>query len=73
MLVAGIGQCSLDYLAVVDIYPQVDTKNEVLEWYEQGVALLLLHLWHFRAWGYRVGSMGLLAMITQVRQLSSLS
>ena len=36
MLVAGIGQCSLDYLAVVDIFPQVDTKNEVLEWYEQG-------------------------------------
>jgi len=36
MLVAGIGQCSLDYIAVVDIFPQVDTKNEVLEWYEQG-------------------------------------
>jgi sulfofructose kinase len=36
MLVAGIGQCCLDYLAVVDIYPQVDTKNEVLEWHEQG-------------------------------------
>jgi sulfofructose kinase len=36
MLVAGIGQCSLDYLAVIDIYPQVDTKKEVLEWFEQG-------------------------------------
>jgi ribokinase len=36
MLVAGIGQCSLDYLAVVDIFPQVDTKNELLEWHEQG-------------------------------------
>lgn len=36
MFVAGIGQCSLDYLAVVNSYPQVDTKNEVLEWLEQG-------------------------------------
>jgi sulfofructose kinase len=36
MFVAGIGQCSLDYLAVIDIYPQVDTKKEVLEWVEQG-------------------------------------
>jgi sulfofructose kinase len=36
MIVAGIGQCSLDHLAVIDIYPQVDTKKEVLEWFEQG-------------------------------------
>jgi sulfofructose kinase len=36
MLVAGIGQCSLDHLAVIDIYPKVDTKKEVLEWFEQG-------------------------------------
>jgi sulfofructose kinase len=36
MFVAGIGQCSLDCLAVIDIYPQVDTKEEVLEWFEQG-------------------------------------
>ncbi len=36
MLVAGIGQCSLDYLSAVDAYPQIDTKKEVLEWNEQG-------------------------------------
>jgi sulfofructose kinase len=36
MIVTGIGQCSLDYLAIIDIYPQVDTKKEVLEWFEQG-------------------------------------
>lgn len=36
MLVTGLGQCSLDYLALVDGYPQVDTKKEVLEWHEQG-------------------------------------
>jgi sulfofructose kinase len=36
MRVAGLGQCSLDYLALVDGYPQVDTKKEVLEWHERG-------------------------------------
>jgi len=36
MIVTGIGQCSLDYLALVDTYPQADTKEEVLEWHEQG-------------------------------------
>jgi sulfofructose kinase len=36
MFVAGIGQCCLDYLIVVNSYPRVDTKNEVLEWYQQG-------------------------------------
>ena len=35
MLVAGLGQSSLDSLAVVDVYPPVDTKKEVLEWREQ--------------------------------------
>jgi len=36
MHVTGLGQCSLDYLSLVDVYPQVDTKQEVLQWYEQG-------------------------------------
>lgn len=36
MLVTGIGQCSLDYLALVDSYPEVDIKKEVLKWEEQG-------------------------------------
>lgn len=36
MHVTGIGQCSLDYLSLVDVYPQVDTKKEVLEWHEHG-------------------------------------
>jgi len=31
MDVTGLGQCSLDYLAVVDVYPPVDTKKEVLQ------------------------------------------
>jgi|WetSurSiteA1Bulk_404760.scaffolds.fasta_scaffold00224_14 sulfofructose kinase len=35
MIVVGIGQCSYDYLALVETYPSVDTKNEVLEWHEQ--------------------------------------
>jgi sulfofructose kinase len=36
MTVTGLGQCSLDYLALVDTYPEIDTKEEVLEWHEQG-------------------------------------
>lgn len=36
MLVTGLGQCSLDYLGLVDRYPEINTKIEVLEWQEQG-------------------------------------
>jgi sulfofructose kinase len=36
MIVTGFGQCSLDYLALINGYPEVDTKKEVLEWHEQG-------------------------------------
>ncbi|MGE5238069.1 MAG: PfkB family carbohydrate kinase [Chloroflexota bacterium] len=36
MHVTGVGQCSLDLLAVVDRYPRVDSKKEVLGWHEQG-------------------------------------
>jgi sulfofructose kinase len=36
MIVTGLGQCSLDSLALVDAYPRVDTKKEILEWHEQG-------------------------------------
>ena len=32
----GIGQCSLDYLGLVDEYPPADTKKEVLQWQEEG-------------------------------------
>jgi sulfofructose kinase len=36
MPVVGIGQCSWDYLAVVDRFPGVDSKAEVHNWQEQG-------------------------------------
>ena len=36
MVVTGIGQCSWDFLALVDSYPPVDSKREVLQWEEQG-------------------------------------
>ncbi len=36
MRVVGIGQCSWDYLAVVDSFPASDSKAEVSEWQEQG-------------------------------------
>ena len=36
MHVVGIGQCSLDYIAFIDSYPDVNTKKEVIEWHEQG-------------------------------------
>jgi len=35
MAVIGIGQCSLDYLALAEGYPEIDTKKELLEWHEQ--------------------------------------
>ncbi len=36
MHVTGIGQCSWDYLGVMDSYPSVDTKTEIHDWQEQG-------------------------------------
>ncbi len=36
MRVVGIGQCSWDYLAMVDSFPDNDTKAEVSDWQEQG-------------------------------------
>ncbi|MBI5528958.1 MAG: sugar kinase [Deltaproteobacteria bacterium] len=36
MRVAGIGQCSLDYLGVVGRYPEADEKAELCEWVEDG-------------------------------------
>jgi len=32
MNVVGIGQCSLDYLFLIDSYPIPDTKKEVIDW-----------------------------------------
>lgn len=51
MVVAGIGQCCLDSIALVDAYPETDTKKEVLLWTEQGggpVATALATLSRFR-------------------------
>lgn len=36
MKVAGLGQCSLDNLFIVDSFPEVDTKKEVIEWTTAG-------------------------------------
>jgi sulfofructose kinase len=36
MIVTGLGQCSLDSLALVDAFPRVNTKKEVLQLLEQG-------------------------------------
>lgn len=36
MIITGIGQCSFDYLALVDSWPEVDTKKEVIQWHKQG-------------------------------------
>lgn len=32
MKIAGLGQCSLDHLFIVDSFPLPDTKKEVIEW-----------------------------------------
>lgn len=36
MSVTGIGQCSWDYLGLVDSWPAPDSKEEVRQWEEQG-------------------------------------
>src|SRR5262245_31906902 len=36
MAVVGIGQCAWDMLAVVDRFPEADTKKEANVWEEQG-------------------------------------
>lgn len=36
MTVAGLGQCSLDYLFVIDDFPKPDTKKEVVQWTASG-------------------------------------
>lgn len=51
MVVAGIGQCCLDFIALVDAYPEADTKKEVMKWMIQGggpVATALATLSRFR-------------------------
>lgn len=48
--VLGIGQCSWDYLAFIDRYPEPDTKLEVAQWLEAGggpVATALVALSRF--------------------------
>jgi ribokinase len=50
MFVVGIGQCSWDYLAIVEQFPSIDTKAEVSDWVEQGggpVATALVTLARF--------------------------
>ncbi len=36
MFVTGVGQCSFDCLGVVDSFPEIDTKKEVIQWEENG-------------------------------------
>jgi ribokinase len=36
MIVTGLGQCCLDFLALVDSYPEADTKKEAMEIRQQG-------------------------------------
>src|SRR5512140_1176881 len=48
--VTGIGQCSWDYLAGIDGYPEPDSKKEVATWQEEGggpVATALVALARF--------------------------
>ncbi|HTG83087.1 MAG TPA: PfkB family carbohydrate kinase [Geobacteraceae bacterium] len=35
-MIAGIGQCSWDIIGMVDSYPAPDSKEEILQWEEQG-------------------------------------
>jgi ribokinase len=51
MIVTGIGQCSLDHLALIDTYPAVDTKKEILELHEQGGGPVATALAALTRWG----------------------
>lgn len=53
-IVAGLGQCSLDYLCTIDQYPRVDTKCEFSDFLVQGggpvaTALVMLARWGISA------------------------
>jgi len=52
MIVTGIGQCSLDHLALIDTYPAVDTKKEILELHEQGGGPVATALAALSRWGF---------------------
>jgi sulfofructose kinase len=53
MIVTGIGQCSLDHLALIDIYPPADTKKEILELHEQGGGPVATALVALSRWGVK--------------------
>ncbi|MEJ2314475.1 MAG: PfkB family carbohydrate kinase [Nitrospirota bacterium] len=59
MVVAGIGQCSWDYLAEVDSYPGADSKKEVLSWQEQGGGPVATALVALRRLGVECGFFGI--------------
>lgn len=53
MIVTGVGQCSLDHLALIDIYPPSDTKKEILELHEQGGGPVATALVALSRWGVK--------------------
>jgi sulfofructose kinase len=53
MIVTGIGQCSLDHLALIDTYPEIDTKKEILELHEQGGGPVATALVALSRWGVK--------------------
>jgi ribokinase len=61
MKVAGLGQCSLDYLMIVDSYPGEDTKKEVLEWTVQGGGPVATALVALSRLGVKTSFMGLIS------------
>ncbi len=60
MTVTGIGQCSLDYLALMDKYPAVDTKKEILELHEQGGGPVATALVALSRWGVKCRFYGII-------------
>ena len=59
MIVTGIGQCSIDYLALMDAYPAVDTKKEILELHEQGGGPVATALVALARWGVKARFFGM--------------
>lgn len=61
MKVAGLGQCSLDYIASVKKYPKEDTKEEVLDFTVQGGGPVATALVSLKRLGVKASFMGVVS------------
>lgn len=71
ILTAGLGQCSLDYLALASKYASEDQKEEILEWSIQGGGPVATALVTLARLGVRTRFMGVVAGDRAGREIRS--